>query len=409
VTAAAAASDAVMGCVQELLGGGSPGGLEQRGPTRSPPGACLAVNAPGLTAIAVAGHRQIIGVPEPLPLTLATRHDLASVTKVAATVGLLMSLVDGGQVALDDPVRRFLPGFRVAGKDGITVRQLLLHRGGLWEWWPTYCEADNPEEAHEFVERLPLRYPPGQGRHYSDLGFMLLGRVAEVAAAGQLADVVRTNVLEPLVMTRTAYLATGAGTRAQGAGDTEFAATSVGDLAEQDMLRIGQPYPVPRAPEDFGRWRRHVLVGEANDGNAFHAFSGAAGHAGLFSTVQDLLRLGANWCSSLAGEGPWFPRTQHEFLAAGPDPGQSLGFRSWSSTVGDCTATAYGHTGFTGVALAILPRHHASVVLATNRLHVTGPPTSHESLWQKALTAAHQHLHDCGVRAGRSRSAQQDR
>jgi CubicO group peptidase (beta-lactamase class C family) len=162
------------------------------------------------------------------------------------------------------------------------------------------------------------------------------------------------------------------------------------------MLRTGLPYPVPRAPEDFDRWRRHVLVGEANDGNAFHAFSGVAGHAGLFSTVQDLLRLGANWCSSLTGEGPWLPHTQQEFLAAGPDAGQSLGFRSWSSTIGDCTATAYGHTGFTGVALACLPRHDAAVVLATNRLHVVGPPMSHESMWLAALGAAHEHMHNCG-------------
>lgn len=389
--------DAVNGCVQALIGGGWSEDVGQCGPTRPPPGACLAVAAPGMRAEAVAGHRQVIGVPEPLPLTLATRHDLASVTKVVATVSALIGLVDRGELLLDDPVRRFLPGFGAGGKDRITVRELLLHRAGLWEWWPTYCEADGPEEAHRFIERLPLRYAPGHGRHYSDLGFLLLGRVAEITAAGGLADVVRATVLAPAGMTRTGYLTTGLGPGAPGVGLPEFAATSVGDAAERDMLRTGRPYPVPRAPAEFPRWRQHVLVGEANDGNAFHTFSGVAGHAGLFSTVQDLLRLGATWCSSLTGEGPWLARTQREFLAAGPDAGQSLGFRSWTSTIGDCTAIAYGHTGFTGVALAVLPRHQASVVLATNRLHVVGPPTPHASLWQLGLSAAHRHLHDCGV------------
>lgn len=407
MTAAATDSDAVTGCVQALLGGGSSGEAQHGGPTPSAPGVCLAVAAPGLTATVVGGHRQVIGVPEPLPLDLATRHDLASVTKVVATVGVLMALVDGGQLDLDSPVRRFLPGFRGGDKDRITVRELLLHRGGLWEWWPTYCEADVPEEAHRVVERLPLRYEPGRARYYSDLGFLLLGRVAEEAAAGGLADVVRATVLQPLGLTQTGYITSGDAPPSE--ASAEIAASSLGDVAEREMVRTGQPYPVPRSPDDFARWRSHVLVGEANDGNAFHAFSGVAGHAGLFSTVPDLLLLGASWCSSLAGEGPWLPRTQEEFLAAGPDPGQSLGFRSWSSAIGDCTATAYGHTGFTGVALAVLPRHQASVVLATNRLHVVGPPVSHELMWLRALRAAHQHLHHCGLGAGRARSADRHR
>jgi CubicO group peptidase (beta-lactamase class C family) len=82
------------------------------------------------------------------------------------------------------------------------------------------------------------------------------------------------------------------------------------------------------------------------------------------------------------------------YLAPGPDAGQSRGFRSWTTTVDGCTATAYGHPGFTGVTLAVLPVHRASVVLATNRLQVRGDPVPNEELWVPALQAAHRLLHD---------------
>jgi CubicO group peptidase (beta-lactamase class C family) len=158
------------------------------------------------------------------------------------------------------------------------------------------------------------------------------------------------------------------------------------------MLATGEPYPVPRSPTDFAGWRHHVIAGEVADGNAFHTFAGVSGHAGLFSTVEDLLRLGTALCASVGGDGPW--RALRTYLAPGPDPGQSRGFRSWSTTVGGCTATAFGHPGFTGTTLAVLPEHRASVVLATNRLQVPGDPVPNEEMWVPALQAAHRLLHD---------------
>lgn len=383
--------DTLEACVGALLANGA--GSE---PTQPPPGACLAVAAPSGTAAVVAGHRQVVGVPTALPLTADTRYDVASITKVAATTSTLMTLVEDGQVRLDDPVRRYVPRFRGEGKDEITVRDLFLHRAGLWEWWPAYCEAGSPDEAHRFVERLGLRYPPGQGRHYSDLGFILLGRVVEEATRAGLADAVRSVVLGPLDLTATGYVEPSGAEPAADDGPIDVVASSVGDVTERGMLTSGHPYPVLRSAEDFDGWRRHVLVGEANDGNAFHAFSGVSGHAGLFSTVGDLLRLAEHWRSSVAGGGHWRSRTLQQFVSPGPDDGQALGFRLWSSTVGDCAATAFGHTGFTGMGIAVLPRHGASVVLATNRLHVNGTPAPCEAMWQAALTAAHRYVHDVG-------------
>jgi CubicO group peptidase (beta-lactamase class C family) len=206
---------------------------------------------------------------------------------------------------------------------------------------------------------------------------MLLGQVVEVAAGAPLPDALRELVLGPAGLTQTRY---GAPVGA------EVAASGRGDAIEQRMLATGEPYPVPRSPGDFTGWRHQVVVGEVADGNAFHTFRGVSGHAGLFSTVEDLLRLGA-----ALGEARW--PALPAFLAPGPDPGQSRGFRSWTTTVDGCTTTAYGHPGFTGVTVAVLPEHHASVVLATNRLQVHGEPVPNEEMWVPALNAAHQRLH----------------
>jgi CubicO group peptidase (beta-lactamase class C family) len=346
----------------------------------APPGACLAVRAPGVDTLAVAGHRQVLGVAEPLPLTRVTSHDLASVTKAFTTTALVAL-----GVGLADPMRRYLPD-----APPVSVDDLLLHRAGLWEWWPTYCDATGPDEGARLARRLPPRYARGTGRHYSDIGFMLLGQVVEVAAGARLPDALRELVLDPAGMVQTAY------GRPAGA---EVAASGTGDAIEQRMLDTGEPYPVPRSAADFTGWRHHVITGEVADGNAFHTFGGVSGHAGLFSTVEDLLRLGAAVCATTTGDGPWNAPTLAAYLAPGPDTGQSRGFRSWSTTVSGCTTTAYGHPGFTGTTLAVLPAHRASVVLATNRLQVRGEPVPNEVLWAPALHAAHELLHDLLARA----------
>jgi CubicO group peptidase (beta-lactamase class C family) len=337
------------------------------------PGAGLAVRAPGFDALAVTGHRQVLGVASPLPMTAATSHDLASVTKAFTTTALVALGVEPA-----DPVRRYLPDAHP-----VSVDDLLLHRGGLWEWWPTYCDAAGPAEGARLVRMLPLRYSPGSERHYSDLGFMLLGQVVEVAAGAPLPDALRELVLGPAGLTHTAY------GRPMG---PEVAASGAGDTIERRMLDTGEPYPVPRSPTDFTGWRRHVVVGEVADGNAFHTFGGVSGHAGLFSTVEDLLQLGSALCASVDGAGPWHGLTA--YLEPGPDAGQARGFRSWATTVGGCTTTAYGHPGFTGVTLAVLPAHRASIVLAANRLQVRGTPVPNEDMWTPALEASHRILHE---------------
>ena len=356
--------------------------------TAGPPGAHLSVAVAGGPRLdACAGHAQLFddAGPRPIELTADHAHDLGSVTKIAGTTAMLAALVSAGSVTVDDRLGRHLAGLPAPLADA-TLRDLLTHRAGLWEWWPTYLTPGDPIDT---VAKLPLRYPPRTGRHYSDLGFMLLGRVVRAVTGSTLPDAHAELVAGPAVASGLRYAGPPPGHPA--------AASSLGDRIERRMITTGEPYPVTGDAAGFDGWRQHVLVGEVNDGNAFHAFGGAAGHAGLFGTADGLHALGFALIAGVAGAGPWpmLPR----FLVAGPDPGQLLGFRSWVSTEDGCSATVIGHTGFPGIGWGIVPRHGASVVLATNRLHVPGEAADFGPLWLDGLAAAHRALHAAGAPA----------
>ena len=339
-----------------------------------PPGVCLAVSSAGATRWSAGGCAQVFDDAGPLPvppaMSLHSRTDLGSVTKIAAATMCLMRLVDSGVVGLAARLDELLPWMAGRPAAAATLTELLEHRAGLWEWWPTYLA---PEDPFDVVSSLALRYPPGQGRHYSDLGFMLLGAAISAVAGEPLADAVSRLVLEPLGLSETSY--------ARPVPGEPVAASSVGDAIEQEMIRSGRPYPVTAEATGFTYWRRHVLVGEVNDGNAFHSFESVAGHAGLFSTPADLLRLGDGLLRCLSGDEFCSRPTAALFLAAGADPGQALGFRRWS-VLG---TEALGHTGFPGIGFAVLPRLGLSVAMVTNRLHVRGTPVATEPLWLEIM------------------------
>ncbi len=357
-----------------------------------PPGVILAVRRTGHTEIAAAGARQrwsghhpldgAGGASEPMhppaPMTPETQVDAASVTKVVGTTAALMSLVDAGTVGLDEPVVRFVPSFGEGAKAGVTVADLLRHRAGLAPWWPLYIDSHSPGEARDAAATLPLAAAPGTTRLYSDLGFILLGQVIEEAAGRPLAAAVDELVLVPLGMARTGY-------RRPVDQSGDVAAGGLGDRAEYVMIETGRPYPVPYAVGDFDGWRDYVIVDEVNDGNAFHAFGGEAGHAGLFTTAGDLLRFGDAALTGLAGGGAWRRETVQRFTTPGPDAGQALGFRVENHRVAGRPITLLGHPGYTGSTLMIAPELDATIVMVTNRLHVPGRPTEREAMWQHAI------------------------
>jgi CubicO group peptidase (beta-lactamase class C family) len=359
------------GAVEAILAGGF-----DRSST-PPPGALVALARGGRIAYAVGG---LAHTGTGVPMRYRTATDAGSVTKIIATTTALMALVGAGAVNLDAPVRRYLPETAGGPAASATVRDLLEHQAGLWEWWPLYLSGARDADALRLAATLPARYPARSGRHYSDLGFILLGAVVARAAGADLATAVRGLVLERFRLASTRYTAPVAG--------VPVAASSDGDAIEREMVRRGVPYPVTGDIRDFSGWRDHTLVGEVNDGNAFHAFGGVSGHAGLFTTADDLLRLATGLARSLHGDGPLRRETVTAFLAPGRDPVQALGLRVWPRAGG----TAFGHTGFPGVAFALLPARDAAIVMVTNRLHAGGTPRATETMWLRVLDAADEQL-----------------
>jgi CubicO group peptidase (beta-lactamase class C family) len=298
------------------------------------------------------------------PITPDTIFDLGSITKVAVTTATVMSLVEAGRLDLDAQLSSWIEGFTGPEKERVTLRHLLSHRAGLWEWWPVYFRAREPSAAIEVVASLELRYPVDSGRHYSDLGFMLLGEVLQRATGDGLAELARTLVHDPLGLEDTRFLPP-AELRPR------IAATSLGDAIEREMVASGSPYPVGLDPDEFRGWRERTLVGEVNDGNAHHAFGGIAGHAGLFSTARDLSLFG----QALAGASIWAPATIELFAREHGDPGQALGL--WRRDGG------FGHSGFPGTELLVVPDDGLVLVLLTNRLHAAGRARPLDADWRE--------------------------
>jgi CubicO group peptidase (beta-lactamase class C family) len=159
---------------------------------------------------------------------------------------------------------------------------------------------------------------------------------------------------------------------------SDLFASSYGDRAEMEMIRTQVPYKTAETLEEFTQWRTHILEGEVNDGNAFHLYKGVSGHAGLFSTADDLLRFGEELLSSLQGEGYFDRKVLETFLTSGRDPMQGLGFRNW---IEKDEIEYWGHTGFPGVTLAISPHQKSILVLLSNRLLTQETPEKTEDIF----------------------------
>ena len=172
---------------------------------------------------------------EPVSMASNQIFDLASLTKVFSTTFGLMILVDEKKVDLEAPVHTYLPDFRGTNKDSVTVRHLLTHSSGLAPWKPLYYHADTARDTYATIRDLPLASPVGQERHYSDLGFMLLGYLIE-AVTGRPLDVFLTEALyEPLGLHATAFQPRSHDLKG-------FAVTSHGNPFEKRMV----------ADDDFG-------------------------------------------------------------------------------------------------------------------------------------------------------------
>jgi len=302
------------------------------------------------------------------PEKMTTDHlfDIASLTKVIGTTTSIMLLVDRGLLKVDDPVYRYIKAFDIPGKKEITIRHLLTHTAGLYEWYPLYYRASNKDESYKLIGELPLMLPVGVQRRYSDLGFIILGEIIEIVSGLPLEKFEKQNIFLPLQMNKTIYnpLTTGS--------FKKIAATSHGNPYEKRMVydsTLG--FKIREIdPSRWNGWRTYTLRGEVNDGNTWYANGGISGAAGLFSTIDDLQNLvdmlinkgktgslqfiSENTISSFLTKDKfnnglgWMMDPDNSFMKNGPEG-------------------SFGHTGFTGTSISVIPKYNLSVILLINR------------------------------------------
>ncbi|MBA2340668.1 MAG: DUF1343 domain-containing protein [Pyrinomonadaceae bacterium] len=328
------------------------------------PGAVVLVGRRGRIAYRKAyGARSLIPARE--AASVDTIYDAASLTKVVATATSIMILVERGQVRLADKVGRYIPELAGDGREQPTIEQLLTHRGGyapdfdLREQWTGY------DEAMRRLYREPLRSKPGTKFVYSDIGFIALGEVVRRASGQSLDEFARRNIFAPLKMNDTGF---------------RPRATIPSRIAPTETRRAQNSYLGGRA-EAAGEDGERMLRGEVHDPTAYR-MNGVAGHAGLFTTADDL----AVYCQMILNGGEY--NGARILSAAGVatmtrprainEDGQARGLgwdmtSSYSSNRGDLFPPgSFGHTGFTGTSVWIDPASETFVVFLSNRVHPNG-------------------------------------
>ena len=313
------------------------------------PGAVVGVSVRGQRYFHATGR---IGFEEAAPVGPRTVYDLASLTKVVVLTTLTMMAVDQGLIRLEDSVSHYLPAFTGGAKAGITIRHLLTHSSGLPAHRPLWQEAATAAAAIPLVLGTPLDTVPGVRMVYSDLGAIVLTQIVEQVFGQPIDRLFAAKVAGPLRLGSTRFLPPG-----------------------RWLKRI--------APTERDPWRGRLIRGEVHDENA--AFlGGRSGHAGLFSTAEDLIVFG-EWLlrqreagGATTGSGPRIGSavvrefTRRQELVPGssralgwdtPSPGSSAGTR--------ISADSFGHTGFTGTSIWLDPTRGLVVVLLTNRVNPT--------------------------------------
>jgi CubicO group peptidase (beta-lactamase class C family) len=315
-------------------------------------------NLPG--AVVLLGHQDSIIFerafgnrsvePELEAMTTDTVFDLASLTKVVATAPSIMLLVQKGLLKLDEPVSKYLPTFGQSGKKKVTVRQLLVHYSGLpADLRQTRRRRITSKNALSRIYQTRLVAPPGQRFIYSDLGFVVLGKIVEKLTGQSLSRFAKEQIFSPLAMTSTSFLPRP---------------DVIHNIAPTERLKEG------------GMLRGHVHDPLASK------LGGVAGDAGLFSAAKDL----AKFCQMLLQRGSLngvtvFQPDSVVLMTSPQSPEGKADIRgfgwdiqsSYSSVKGSFfSPTSFGHTGYTGTSLWIDPETQTFLIILTNRVHPDG-------------------------------------
>jgi serine-type D-Ala-D-Ala carboxypeptidase len=303
------------------------------------------------------------------PMAPDTIFDLASLTKVVATLPSVLKLVDAGKIDLEQPVGEILPEFGTEGdKAGMTIRRLLTHTSGIISWRPVFLTGSGPEHyIADFAKDQPYK-TPGEQVEYSCPGFITLGEVVRRVTGMPMPEFAKREVFDPLRMTDTMFTPP-ASLRER------IAATEIGNGFEAEK-EAGEPVD--------GGWRDYLLRGEVHDGNAWYGFRGLSANAGLFGTAPDLSRYGQMWLNGgeidgkrILPEGLVTESIREQTGLDAPNDRRGLGWLMAPRPEDDAithsgrglSQRAFGHTGFTGTSLWMDPERDLVIVLLTNRVH----------------------------------------
>ena len=280
------------------------------------------------------------------PMTLETVFDIASLTKVVATTPAVLALWEQGKIDLDAPLGRYLHEFAGPAFRSVTIRRILTHSAGFPDLPSPRAIPNGMPQAVPLLAREPLAYNPGTAFHYSDTGFILLGEVVRRVSGERLDEFTRRRFFAPLGMGATAFRP-----------------------AESWRPRIAPT-------EALGGT---MLRGVVHDGNA-RLLGGVAGHAGVFSTADDLAR----FCRMLLDGGTF---AGHRYLKEATvvamfeprligETTRGLGWdmaSAYSRALGSYFPVgSVGHTGFTGTSIWMDPPSRTYAIVLTNRVHPYG-------------------------------------
>jgi uncharacterized protein YbbC (DUF1343 family)/CubicO group peptidase (beta-lactamase class C family) len=336
------------------------------------PGAVVLVARKGRVVYRKAfGDRAI--QPKREAMTVDTIFDLASLTKIVATATSIMILVERGKLSLADPVALYIPEFGKFGKERISIEQLMTHRAGLP---PDNEIADYVGKAIDPIEKiceLRLSYEPGTRFVYSDVGFIVAAEIVRRVSGKRLDEFAYENIYVRLGMNDTFFANTELLKILPILRDPKRTGFDFGDRMYEWFEQLDRTAPTENRE---GRWMR----GEVHDPRAYE-MGGVAGHAGLFSTADDL----AIFCQMILNKGEYngvrilAPYSVERMVSAQSLPTSQMRGIGWdintsySSNRGDLFPVGtFGHTGFTGTSIWLDPASETFVVLLTNRVHPNG-------------------------------------
>ncbi|GAM12952.1 serine hydrolase domain-containing protein [Mesobacillus selenatarsenatis] len=282
---------------------------------------------------------------EPIKMEEDTIFDLASISKIFTTTAAMI-LFDQGRFELDDKVSKHIPEFAANGKEDVTIRQLLTHTSGFTAWVPLYTKGSSREDRMNIVLEHPLKNEPGTTYTYSDLNMITLGLLIERLSGQRQDEFVKENITEPLGMAETMY-------------------NPPSSLKKRIAATEYQPWT-----------NRGIVWGEVHDENAW-SLDGVAGHAGVFSTAEDLAKLAHMYLNDgrygskvilkpetvdmiVENQIPQFPGDDH-----------GLGWELAQGWFMDALSegSSLGHTGYTGTSIVVNRNNGTIAILLTNRVH----------------------------------------